>query len=81
LDIEVAILKAIPGCSGVATSSYTGPILNKMQVQLKVQQPNGGGKLPINVHCKASLPTKLDAARAAKRRVAAIVGEELVINA
>ena len=83
LDHELAVLRAITGCTGVKPSAYTGPELNKMGVQLKVQPPDVPGqpsqrKKHINVHCNATLDMKLKAAREAKRRVSLIVGEAAV---
>eukprot|EP00966_Prymnesium_polylepis_P151971 3510393-Prymnesium_polylepis.1 len=83
LDLELAVLRAIPGCSGVKPSAYTGPELNKMGVQLRIEDPsNDYRKKAINVHGNATtIRSKLKAAREAKRRVAEIVGKKTVSEA
>lgn len=78
VEQELDILRAIPACSCVSQSKYTGPQLNRMGVQLLLElAPNEKKKL-INVHCSAQLDSKLKAALEVKRRVAALIGSDAV---
>ena len=47
LEHELAVLRAIPRCSGVGESKYTGPVLNKMDVHARldgamIRRPGSG---------------------------------------
>ena len=78
LKYEMAVLSEIPGCSGAGESAYTGPDLNKMDVHVRVQLPGETSKKLIRRSCSAEFDTKLKAAREVKRRVALVVGSEVV---
>ena len=60
LQLQLQVLSAVRGVSGVTQSEYTGPQLNRMGVQLKVE--HDGILKKIYVHCSATLDTKLKAA-------------------
>ena len=81
LDEILAVMRAVPGVSGVCKSAYTGPDLNKMNVFFRYQPPGGGAKVPVRVPCSADLPDKLAAAKIARDKVITIFGEETVAKA
>jgi hypothetical protein len=78
LKFEMAVLSTIPGCSGAGESNYNGPDLNKMDVHVRVLPPGETSKKMIRRSCSAEFDTKLKAAREVKRRVALVVGSEVV---
>ena len=70
-----AVLGAVAGVSDVSESKYTGPDLNRMNVFLRVQPPDGSGVRPVRANCSQQCPTKLGAARDCLRKLELIVGE------
>ena len=77
---ELAVLRATEGCTGVGESEYTGELLNKMDVHVRVAAPGGSSKM-IRRSGSAEFDTKLKMAREVKRRVSEIVGVERVAAA
>ena len=78
---EVLVLKAVPGTSGVSPSAYTGPDLNRMRVNLYYTAEDGGSRKKISGVASAIRPTQFDAALDAKRKLAAIVGDDVIATA
>ena len=81
LDQELALLRAIPGISGVDESTYSGPELNKMDVHARVRVPGSSKAKYMRRSCSAEFDTKLKAARELKRKITELVGRELVEQA
>ena len=78
LNNLLAVLRAVPGVSGVSQSKYSGPELNKMNIFFRVQPPDGGDVMPVRTACNQQLPTKLAAARDGLRKLELIVGEQAI---
>ena len=81
LERELLVLKAVPGTSGVSASAYSGPDLNKVRVNLYYTAEEGASRKKIAGVASATKPTKLDAAHDAKRKLAAIVGDDVIATA
>ena len=78
LQHELAVLRAIPLCSGAGESEYDGPELNKMDVHVRVQLPDQSAKKMVRRSCSSEFDTKLKAALEVRRRVTDIVGRDVV---
>ena len=72
LQHELSVLRAIPRCTGVDESKYTGPILNRMDVHARVD-----GKMKRRPG-SAIFDTKLKMALDLRRQVTDIVGAAAV---
>ena len=68
LQHELAVLRAIPRCTGAGESKYTGPNLNKMDVHVRLD----GNYLRRSG--SAVFDTKLKMAPEVRRQVAAVIG-------
>jgi len=77
-DLELEVLKQIVGVSGVGYFGTEGDDRKQFGVNLYVRTQPEAARKKIRVACAADKPTQADAARAAKRRVAAILGEAAV---
>ena len=78
---ELEVLQAIVGVSGAKYFGTEGHKSKQFGVNLYVHPEPEAERKKIRVACAADKPTQADAARAAKRRVAAILGEAAVETA
>ena len=79
LELELNVLRAVPGVRCVSASKYTGRDLNKMNVFLLITPPAAGSsEMPVRTNCSRQLPNKIAAAREAQRKVELIVGDTVM---
>ena len=82
VERELLVLKAVPGTSSVSASKYSGPDLNKVRVNLGYTADESGAKRKMIAGvASADKPTQLHAAHDAKRKLAAIVGNDVIAAA
>jgi len=83
LSVVLDVLRAIPGVDKVEAfpaGRFIPDKLNQNKVRCRVWTSDEDCEM-IQVHCGADCETKLDAALKAKRRVAEILGDEIVATA
>jgi hypothetical protein len=80
-DRELEVLRAVVGVSGANYFGTEGHKSKQFGVNLYVRPEPEAERQQIRVPCAADKPTQADAARVAKRRVAAILGEAAVETA
>jgi len=74
------VLRHVDGVTGVSPSAYTGTDLNRMNINLYVHRPdfNNGQRKQVITKCSRDVPNKLTAARLAKQKLGAMLGEDAV---
>lgn len=80
-DRELEVLRAVVGVSGASYFGTEGHKSKQFGVNMYVRPEPEAERQQIRVPCAADKPTQADAARVAKRRVAAILGEAAVETA
>ena len=77
---ELRVLRHVEGVTGVSPSAYTGTDLNRMNMNLYVHRPgfNNGQRKQVITKCSRDVPNKLTAARLAKQKLGAMLGEDAV---
>ena len=82
LAMELAVLRAIVGVSKVSAhpAGRTDLKFNNNKVKIVYEKPDGD-RVNLEVKCSQLLPTKLHAAREAKRQLAELLGSEAIEKA
>ena len=81
-DLELRILKAVPGVSGVYVypkNGYDSADFNKNRVVVKFAVEPEGRIRTITSPCSADMPLVVDAAITAKAKIASIIGFDAIL--